>query len=148
MFQIDSDEAFRLAQMPSMVTQTDPKVYTYILPPIRYPDGRTYLKFGQHDLTRELRTRAEVAHHYRAGPEPGHVSQLVDQARQLLPGLRVLSYRGDSCVTLNTPDKAAPFIDTVLPGVRSERNARQDISIAYFRAGHRRGRVWSRGSEL
>ena len=87
--------------MPSMVTQTDPKMYTYILPPIRYPDGRTYLKFGQHDLTRELRTRAEVTHHYRAGPEPGHVSQLVDPARQLLPGLRGLGDRGDSATGAN-----------------------------------------------
>ena len=102
--------------MPSMVTQTDPKVYTYILPPIRYPDGRTYLKFGQHDLTRELRTRAEVTGHYRAGPEPGHVRQLVEQAGQLVPGLRVISVTGDSCVTLNTPTKEAPFIDDVLPG--------------------------------
>ena len=119
LLQIDSDEASRLSQMPSMVTQIDPKVYTYILPPIRYPDGRTYLKFGQHDLTRELRTRAEVTHHYRAGPDPSHVTQLVDEARHLLPGLRVLSYRGDSCVTLNTPTKEAPFIDTVMPGDRS-----------------------------
>ena len=116
-FQIDSDEASRLARMPSMVIQTDPKVYTYILPPIRYPDGRTYLKFGQHDLTRQLRTRAEVTSHYRAGPEPGHVRQLVDQAGQLLPGLRVISFTGDSCVTLNTPTKEAPYIDNVLPGL-------------------------------
>ena len=30
--------------------------YTYILPPIPYPDGRTYLKLGAHDLTRKLQT--------------------------------------------------------------------------------------------
>ena len=36
---------------------------------------------------------------------------------KLLPGLKVVSCHGDSCVTLNTPTKSAPIIDTVLPGV-------------------------------
>ena len=58
----------------------------------------------------------QVTNHYRTGPDPGHVQQLVDQALQLVPGLAVVSVLGDSCVTLNTPDKSAPYIDTILPG--------------------------------
>ena len=54
--QVDQDEATRLETMPSMVIQTEPKQYTYILPPILYPDNRYYIKFGQHDLTRVLTT--------------------------------------------------------------------------------------------
>ena len=54
--QVDQDEATRLETMPSMVIQTEPKQYTYILPPILYPDNRYYLKFGQHDLTKVLTT--------------------------------------------------------------------------------------------
>ena len=50
--QVEAAEARRLALMPSMVVQTEPRLYTYILPPIRYPDGRHYLKLGQHDLTK------------------------------------------------------------------------------------------------
>ena len=99
--------------MPSMVTQTKPFQYTYILPPILYPDGRIYLKFGQHDLTRVLTSPADVVLHYRAGPDPAHVHQLLDEAVQLLPGLQVSSCHGDSCVTLNTPTKTAPYIDQV-----------------------------------
>ena len=50
--QVEAAEARRLALMPSMVVQTEPRLYTYILPPIRYPDGRHYLKLGQHDLSK------------------------------------------------------------------------------------------------
>ena len=99
--------------MPSLVTQTRPWQYTYILPPITYPDGRIYLKFGQHDLSRVLTSPADVVNHYRAGPDPGHVQQLLGEAVKLLPGLQVTSCHGDSCVTLNTPTKAAPYIDQV-----------------------------------
>jgi len=115
LIEVDPDEAGRLSSMPSMVTQTKPFQYTYILPPILYPDGRIYLKFGQHDLTRVLTSPADVVLHYRAGPDPAHVHQLLDEAVQLLPGLQVSSCHGDSCVTLNTPTKTAPYIDQVLP---------------------------------
>ena len=82
--------------------QLEPSRYTYILPPIVYPNGRHYLKFGAHDLTRELLTKAslvycqiepiwnmlqrwtstwslqaDVVNHYRIGPDPDHVRKLV-----------------------------------------------------------------------
>ena len=53
----------------------------------------------------------------RAGPDPRHVSQLVGEARYLFPGLEILRVVGDSCVTLNTPDKFAPFLDSPRPGL-------------------------------
>ena len=91
--------------------------YTYILPPIRYPNNKIYLKFGAHDLDRNLRNQAEVTNHYRVGPDPAHVNKLVREASRLLPGLAIKSVVGDSCVTSNTPGKAAPFIDIPLPGL-------------------------------
>jgi len=117
LIQVDQEEANRLSQMPSMVVQVEPKQYTYILPPIVYPDGYIYIKFGQHDLSKKLETQSQVTEHYRSGPDPRHVRQLVDEALKLLPGLRVISFHGDSCVTLNTPTKKAPFIDTAMPGL-------------------------------
>ena len=53
----------------------------------------------------------------RAGPDPHHVSQLVAEARYLFPDLEILRVVGDSCVTLNTPDKFAPFLDSPRPGL-------------------------------
>ena len=59
LMQLDAEEAEQLKTMPSMVTQTEPKQYTYILPPILYPDNKYYLKFGQHDLTRVLTNQTQ-----------------------------------------------------------------------------------------
>merc|ERR1712037_943050 len=77
------------------------------------PNGRHYLKFGAHDLSRELRTKADVINHYRIGPDPDHVRKLACEARVLIPSLSIISVEGDSCVTSNTPGKIAPFIDTL-----------------------------------
>ena len=53
----------------------------------------------------------------RAGPDPRHVSKLVKEALYLFPHLNILNVVGDSCVTLNTPDKFGPYIDIALPGL-------------------------------
>merc|ERR1711963_751101 len=82
-------------------------------PPILYPNRRHYLKFGAHDLSRELRTKEDVTNHYRIGPDPSHVRKLVNEARVLIPSLSVIDVIGDSCVTSNTPGKIAPFVDTL-----------------------------------
>ena len=48
---ISEDEAKRLSYLPTLVTSytTGALDGTYILPPIKYPDGRFYLKLGHHD---------------------------------------------------------------------------------------------------
>jgi len=100
-----------------MVVELEPNTYTYTLPPIQYPDGKFYLKFGAHDLDRNLKTQADVVSHYRLGPDPAHVRKLAGEAHRLVPGLACISVHGDSCVTSNTPGKLAPYIDSVAPGL-------------------------------
>ena len=48
-----TDEAERLKGMPNIVTHFEfgPLDGTYILPPIKYPDGKTYLKVFLLNLT-------------------------------------------------------------------------------------------------
>jgi glycine/D-amino acid oxidase-like deaminating enzyme len=46
LIEIDASEAARLAGMPSMVLRLSCGRDPYLLPPIRYPDGKTYLKVG------------------------------------------------------------------------------------------------------
>ena len=65
LLQLGEEEARRLSQMPSLVVQVEPSQYTYILPPILYPDGKIYLKLGQHDLDKTLKTEKDVTLHYR-----------------------------------------------------------------------------------
>ena len=41
----------------------------------------------------------------------------MEEARFLFPGVKINSVVGDSCVTLNTPDKFAPYLDSPSPGL-------------------------------
>jgi len=117
LIEVDTEEADRLKTMPTMVTQLEPVKYTYILPPIKYPNSKIYLKFGAHDLDRTLTTHDQVTNHYRMGPDQAHVNKLAQEASRLIPGLAIKSVVGDSCVTSNTPGKVAPFLGTALPGL-------------------------------
>lgn len=115
--EISEEEAARLATLPAIVTQLHEWKYTYIIPPIRYPDGKTYLKLGVHDSDRLLTTLAHMNEYHESGPDVKQVDELVAQARELLPGLKIESVHGDNCVTCNTPGKLAPFIDILTPGL-------------------------------
>ena len=97
--------------------QLEPVKYTYILPPIKYPNGKKYLKFGAHDLNQTLQSHKQVTNHYRLGPDPAHVRKLVSEASRILPGLAIKAVRGDSCVTSNTPGKVAPYLDIAMEGL-------------------------------
>ncbi len=115
--EVSHEEAARLATMPAIVTQLHEWRYTYSMPPIQYPDGKTYIKLGMHDTNKELSTLEHMSAYYANGPDMNQVEELVAQAKELLPELKVESVRGDSCVTCNTPRKIAPFIDIVAPGL-------------------------------
>ncbi|RUM24281.1 FAD-dependent oxidoreductase [Rhizobium vallis] len=45
LFEVSEADAARLAGMPSLILDT-PDIHIYLLPPIRYPDGKFYLKIG------------------------------------------------------------------------------------------------------
>jgi sarcosine oxidase len=72
--------------MPTMVTYFDESAFTYILPPITYPDGKSYLKFGCHDRTKNLKTLKEVNDYFVEGPDKEKVKNLVNFAKQIIPG--------------------------------------------------------------
>jgi sarcosine oxidase len=114
-------EAARLSAMPSIATNYTSGVLdgTYILPPIRYPDGHFYLKLGHGDhFERELTSLEEVEAWYAAGEgDREAVAALVAFIRGFIPGLAVEEVKGGCCVTSKTPTKSAPYIDEVVPGL-------------------------------
>lgn len=109
-FELAEDEAARLADMPSVIYvppegPTDP----YILPPVRYPDGKTYIKIGGDPEDRELTTEAETKDWFRTGGNPQAGAVMAEQLLRLMPDL---AYRGityGSCTTCFSPH-GNPFI--------------------------------------
>src|SRR5690606_34504970 len=46
-FELPQDELHTYAGMPSLIYEPgDPTKHIYLLPPVRYPDGKVYLKIG------------------------------------------------------------------------------------------------------
>ncbi|SIO12221.1 NAD(P)/FAD-dependent oxidoreductase [Vannielia litorea] len=95
--EIGQAEAARLAAMPSAVLDTENGAY--ILPPIRYPDGKLWLKIGGDWQDDRLTTQSEINAWFRAGGAAAVRDRLADQLRQFLPGLAWESLRMAPCVT-------------------------------------------------
>ena len=118
---ISEGEASRLADMPSLTTNYESGLLdgTYILPPIRYPDGKIYLKLGHGDhFETDVNTIEELDAWYTNGKgNQEAVESLAAFITALIPELKVEEVTGGCCVTSKTPTKDAPYIDEVCPGL-------------------------------
>ncbi|WP_412553436.1 NAD(P)/FAD-dependent oxidoreductase [Shimia sp. MIT1388] len=102
--EIDEIEANRLKDMPSVVYFfPNGAGDCYILPPVRYPDGKTYLKIGGDPVDVELTTVAEMKEWFRSGGDAKAVSYMADQLFKLMPSLSSQGVTFGSCATSFTP---------------------------------------------
>ncbi|PPJ46118.1 FAD-dependent oxidoreductase [Rhizobium sp. KAs_5_22] len=103
-FEIPEAELSRYAGMPSLIHQPDdPRDHIYLLPPVRYPDGKTYLKIGGDPDDLRLETEPEVRAWFRSGGRAGtrdHLKRIIDG---LVPALAAAPLSMAACVTSFTP---------------------------------------------
>lgn len=102
LFEIDEAEAARLAGQPSMIYLGPDGEDPYLLPPIRYPDGRIYLKLGGDPEDRALEGDAEIRAWFRSGGSPEVAEYLTEQVKARMPGLAIRRVVTDACVTTFT----------------------------------------------
>ena len=105
LFALSEADAERLHLMPSLIWQDPNGDNPYMLPPIRYPDGRMYLKLGWDPADVVLRNRDELIEWFRSpgDPEAGDVIEGMVRAR--MPDLQIEGRHTVSCVTSYTPDQ-------------------------------------------
>lgn len=115
LLEVDAAEAERLSGMPSIV-YVGPKdgPEPYILPPVRYPDGKIRLKIGGDPMDRQLADSAETRDWFRSGGDPAVRDLLAEQLFALMPGLRVQKVTMAACATTFTPNHR-PIIAEVSP---------------------------------
>ncbi|XP_070542978.1 N-methyl-L-tryptophan oxidase-like [Ptychodera flava] len=94
----------RLNNMPVISWKDELKaIHFYILPPIKYPDGKYYIKIGTRS-EEELHSADEIAKYFKRDPsEKAADSELLSVLLELIRDLEVVSSRGDSCFTAHTP---------------------------------------------
>lgn len=118
MAELDDQQAAELAAMPCINTTTShPRLADlYVLPPIRYPDRRTYLKAGANTMIDHwLPDPAAVRAWYDHGNDDGPLPALREALTGLLPGLRVRAWHTRRCADAYTAHRR-PYIDILEPG--------------------------------
>lgn len=112
LFAIDEVEQARLAGQPSMIALTADRRDPYLLPPIRYPDGRVYLKLGGDPEDVVLPDTQAVNDWFRSGGSAEVGAVLEEAICRRMPGLRFDEKLILPCVTSFTSD-ALPAIRQV-----------------------------------
>ncbi len=99
MFRLGVAEVQRLAGMPSMRCFGPKGADPYILPPIRYPDGQTWLKLGGDPVDIPLESEADIKDWFRSGGSNAVADALEQQILDRIPGLHVEERRVVPCMT-------------------------------------------------
>ncbi|MEO0913130.1 MAG: FAD-dependent oxidoreductase [Pseudomonadota bacterium] len=98
-FEVSSGEVERLTTMPSLVYRDEAGADPYILPPIRYPDGKIYLKIGGDPVDKPLSTAEEIHAWYRTQGSAEIRDHLEASIRRLMPTLAIRSTHSAACMT-------------------------------------------------
>ena len=104
-FELDADEIERFSGMPALIHKPATAGFEiYMLPPVRYPDGKTYLKIGGDPDYLVLPTEAYVRDWFRSGGRETARQHLDAIMRELVPGLTCKTSSMAACVTSFTPN--------------------------------------------
>jgi sarcosine oxidase len=102
LFRLPAAEVQRLAGMPSMLCFGPRGADPYILPPIPYPDGGTWLKLGGDPVDVRLENEAEIGEWFRSGGSTSVADGLERQILDRIPGLAFEERRVVPCMTVYT----------------------------------------------
>jgi sarcosine oxidase len=101
--ELDHAQVERLQGMPSLIYRPEAEVERcYILPPLRYPDGKYYVKIGGGPLHRALRSLADLVAWFRSPGDAQEARHLTELLHNIIPQLRPVSLHTESCVTSYT----------------------------------------------
>jgi len=103
-FEIDEKAMDVWGSVPSLIWKwTEGEDGIYLLPPVRYPDGKIYLKIGGDPDDVLLPTEPEVRAWFRTGGRESTKKRLTDVMQKLMPRLDLSRSSMAACVTSFTP---------------------------------------------
>lgn len=117
-FEISDQELSQYEGMPSLIYEpADPRKHIYLLPPVRYPDGKTYLKIGGEPVDVPLHTDAEIRAWFRSGGNAGVRDDFSAIIETLIPSIDRSRISMAACVTSYTPSGYPAIGYTASPNV-------------------------------
>lgn len=98
-FELNEEKQEAFAGMPStIVLAASEDDIVYILPPVRYPDGKVYLKIGGESEKGRLETLDQAVQWFHSDGTASEVDFLVRRAIELMPALVGCPVTSGSCV--------------------------------------------------
>ncbi|KPQ15249.1 MAG: sarcosine oxidase [Rhodobacteraceae bacterium HLUCCO18] len=115
--ELEETEAMALAGMPTLIFVPEGQSHDlYLLPPIRYPDGRWLVKIGGEADSPRLRNTAEMTAWFRSGGRAAAGRALLDALGRVMPGLPMAqSFTAPCAVAFTATGK--PYVARVAPGL-------------------------------
>ena len=86
-----------LSKMPSISHHPANRVNTYLLPPVKYPDGSTYVKIGVHNSERILKSDDEIREWFRNGTDKHEKEIAYQSIVELIPTLEGQPIHTETC---------------------------------------------------
>ncbi|MEM9466782.1 MAG: FAD-dependent oxidoreductase [Actinomycetota bacterium] len=117
--EVSDADAERLADYPTVLHQIDPGRIDdiYMTPPLRFPDGRHWVKLGANtELDTWPTSLEEMRSWFASDTDPDHLPILQPALRALWPEIEFVSFRTKPCIVTYTPDHI-PLIEEVAPGL-------------------------------
>jgi sarcosine oxidase len=103
-FELGEAELDVFGDMPSTIVFTDREEdHVYILPPVRYPDGKIYLKLGGDIETGSFSQLEDLQAWFRSSGDPVERDRLIETALQFMPKLAGCPTSSAACVASFTP---------------------------------------------
>ncbi|TDK38877.1 FAD-dependent oxidoreductase [Rhizobium deserti] len=103
-FEIDEASLVSMGQVPSLIWKwNEEHDGIYLLPPVRYPDGKIYIKIGGDPDDLPLPTEPEIRAWFRSGGRESTRAHLDNIMAQLMPDLDLSRSSMAPCVTSFTP---------------------------------------------
>lgn len=103
-FEVSKDEAEAMSAMPSLISKTlDDIDSIYMLPPIRYPDGKYYMKIGGDPDDLQFETEAELRAWFRSTGRDKAREHLMRIFHEIVPSVARPPAFTHSCVVSYSP---------------------------------------------
>ncbi|WP_298429860.1 FAD-binding oxidoreductase [uncultured Jannaschia sp.] len=99
--ELSEAEGARLAAMPSVIWAPEGWDHDlYMLPPVRYPDGKLYLKIGGQVDSPRIESAADMTAWFRSGGDAAVADRLLAEMRAVLPGLTTVRTMPGPCAVV------------------------------------------------
>lgn len=102
-FEVDEGDLDQYADMPSLIYEPrDTTKHIYLLPPVRYPDGKFYLKIGGDPDDKRLGSDPEIREWFRSGGRESVRDHLSEIVGSLVPSIDLSRVSMAACVVSKT----------------------------------------------